>query len=346
MAFKSDRAQKMIKATETYIKAWKPEVAAADAAHQLNPYSELAAPPAGTKEVPTRLEVLLSECVDPRGILYLSDGVVHTQSRMKSIKDLAEHIRQRYAAYEHVDHTPFALAVNEEESEAFLGVRYMAQNTGPILGREPSKQSSSGILLERLGFNMDGKITTALVCRQMTKEEVEAMTYNPGAVHEPKVMDEEIFAPEASLTTAEVATMDQNLKQWVRTWDLEAEAELSHLEEILDPQVRQLNAYGLGKHAIPFAGVAGARGAIRSAHERVDNKNYLISHAVCTDRRAGFAHWRAQCLDGTTRMLEAVEGLDYFKFNERGQIALIVSFTMRPYANLKPDQDIRNKGVD
>eukprot|EP00967_Tisochrysis_lutea_P011449 scaffold12922_cov32-Tisochrysis_lutea.AAC.4 len=51
------------------------------------------------------------------------------------------------------------------------------------------------------------------------------------AVHEPKVMDEEIFAPEASLTTAEVATMDQNLKQWVRTWDLEAEAELSHLEE-------------------------------------------------------------------------------------------------------------------
>eukprot|EP00983_Pelagomonas_calceolata_P115995 1160258-Pelagomonas_calceolata.AAC.4 len=40
-----------MQATETYIKAWKPEVAAADAAHQLNPYSELAAPPAGTKFV-------------------------------------------------------------------------------------------------------------------------------------------------------------------------------------------------------------------------------------------------------------------------------------------------------
>ena len=35
------------------------------------------------KEKPTRLEALLSECVDPKGILYLSDGVVHTQNRLK-----------------------------------------------------------------------------------------------------------------------------------------------------------------------------------------------------------------------------------------------------------------------
>jgi len=28
-------------------------------------------------------------------------------------------------------------------------------------------------------------------------------------------------------------------------------------QQILDPEVRQLNAYGLSKHAVPFAGVAG-----------------------------------------------------------------------------------------
>ena len=30
-------------------------------------------------------------------------------------------------AYEHVEHAPFAIAVNEEESEVFLGMRYMVQ---------------------------------------------------------------------------------------------------------------------------------------------------------------------------------------------------------------------------
>jgi hypothetical protein len=37
----------------------------------------------------------------------------------------------------------------------------------------------------------------------------------------------------------------------------------------------------------PAISTTGARGAIRSAHERVDVKNHLVSHAVCTDRRAG-----------------------------------------------------------
>lgn len=32
--------------------------------------------------------------------------------------------------------------------------------------------------------------------RQLTREEIETMTYNPASVHEPKIADEEIFIPE------------------------------------------------------------------------------------------------------------------------------------------------------
>lgn len=48
---------------------------------------------------------------------------------------------------------------------------------------------------------------------------------------------------------------------------------------------------------------AGARGAIRSAHERVDVKNHIVSHAVCTDRRAG----RVFCSSNPRSLSYAVE---------------------------------------
>jgi len=48
-----------------------------------------------------------------------------------------------------------------------------------------------------------------------------------------QISDEELFIPEEVLNPAEVAKMDQNLKRWVHSWDLEAESELSHLEEVI-----------------------------------------------------------------------------------------------------------------
>lgn len=42
---------------------------------------------------------------------------------------LLAHIRamRRYSAYKHVIHEPFAMAVNEDNNEVFLGVRYIVQ---------------------------------------------------------------------------------------------------------------------------------------------------------------------------------------------------------------------------
>jgi hypothetical protein len=89
------------------------------------------------------LEAKLRRIVDPRGVLFRADGVVHQQDRLKTIPELAAHIRERHAAYSHKVHVPFALAANElsggegeAAGEVFLGVRFMMQHVGPILGHE------------------------------------------------------------------------------------------------------------------------------------------------------------------------------------------------------------------
>jgi hypothetical protein len=97
------------------------------------------------------VEAKLRRIVDPKGVLFRADGVVHQHDRLKTIPELAAHIKERHAAYSHKVHVPFALAANElpggegeAAGEVFLGVRFMMQHIGPILGHETGTDRWAG----------------------------------------------------------------------------------------------------------------------------------------------------------------------------------------------------------
>eukprot|EP00983_Pelagomonas_calceolata_P058565 1145539-Pelagomonas_calceolata.AAC.2 len=62
-------------------------------------------------------------------------------------------------------------------------------------------------------------------------------------------------------------------------------------------------------------------------HLLLYNKLCFVVNSALDMCASGFAHWRAQCLDGTTRMLEAVEGLDYFNV----AVVVVVAGTKQSY---------------
>lgn len=322
MNFVSNKNSAMLEATHKYLKAWQP-----------------------SEDKGASLEQLLGQVASPQGIMYKADGVVHMHDRKKSIPELAAHIRERYAAYKHVVHDAFAIALNEEKNEAFLGVRYIMQNTGSVLGQEPTGRSSQGVLLERLEFDSDNKISSALVCRQLTREEQDALTNDPSAVHPPPIDDNVLYAPQEQLSEGDLATMRTNLSTWVHAWD--SDSDLSNLKTALAHNVKQLAGYGLGKRSLPFEGIDAAHKAVTSARAHLDNTNTVVSQALCTDRRAGFVHWQGTGLPENSAKLQVLQGLDYVRFNSQGQVDLILSFTMRPYSNIKPESDVpRTGGVD
>ncbi|KAL6748988.1 hypothetical protein V8C86DRAFT_2861876 [Haematococcus lacustris] len=290
------------------------------------------------------LESKLKEVVAPDGMLFKADGIVHLEDRLKTIPELAAHIRDRHAAYKHLSHQPFAMAASEAGDTAFLGVCYSLQHTGQVAGQEATGRISSGVLLEQLGFDKDGLINCAFVCRQLTAEEVEGLTHHPGQVRVPELEGGMLDAPQEQLTGVELDAMRRSVERWVHCWD--SDADLAVIDQVLDPAAVQVAAYGLGKHRVPFQGLEGARQEVQRALGSLQNTNTVVAMAMCSDRRAGFVHWRANSLHTDSHVPEVSQGMDFLRFNKHGQISLIFSFTMRPYKNVVKDSAPRADGVD
>jgi len=277
---------------------------------------------------------VLQSVIAPEGILYKADGIVHTEDRRKSVSELAKHIQDRYKAYKHLSHDEFCLAVDEENNTAYLGVRYVMQNIGNVAGHEATGRPSSGVLLEKLELDDEALIKSALVCRQMTPEEASSLTYDPERVHAPPLSDELLFAPKESLNGDDVAIMRNNAIKWVHSWD--TGADLSELDQIVTPDIKQVNGYGLSKRSEPFSDITEARNMISSSWEHYPgNTDSLMGVAISDERRAGFSMWQAASVLPQTGSPEVQTGLDYMRFDKDGRVKFVLSFTMRPYSNVR-----------
>lgn len=312
----------MLKTAKTYMTAWQAELGT------------------GPKE---SLVDTLKKVSAPSGIVYKADGVVHMEDRTKSPEELADHIQERHRAYKHVVHDVFCSAADEGTNSVFMGVRFIMQSVGPIAGQEPSGWPSQGVLIERLILDDENHIKEALVCRQLTREETGALTVDPSAVKLPDVDDSKLYAPEEQLSAEDTKAMGSVIDQWVHCWDSDANLEV--LEKVLSPDVEQLSGYGLAHNAVPFKGIQGAYKAIQGALKSVENKNTLISTAVCNDRRAAFVHWQANMMPPGAKSPETIQALDYIRFSPDNKIAMIWNFTMKPYKNVRDDAP-RTAGVD
>ncbi|KXZ45146.1 hypothetical protein GPECTOR_58g595 [Gonium pectorale] len=301
----------------------------------------------------------LGTLLGPRGVTFLADGVVYPKDRVKDVKQLVGSLQRQHAAYEHLVYRPVVSAVNEEQGVVFTAVYYVLRNRGPVFGAsEPTGRISKGFLVDKMSFDRKtGHLVSSLVTRQLTLEERDALLEDPTA-WQPAVVEEGelVDVPDIVAGPNDYKYMGEVISKWAGVWS--SEASLDVLPQVLAPDCRAHDGYGLANKAngilwqVGGLGVARgpeqAREVISRTHDTYDNRNQLVSYAVSFEHKLGFHHWRANAVTKSQGEGKGgakgqaggerapVEGVGLICFNKHLQIRDVYEFTMKPYKNIRP----------
>eukprot|EP00775_Hariotina_reticulata_P007414 gene7414-7623_t len=299
-------------------------------------------------------------------VVFKADGVVYTQD-LQGLPAVLKALEREHGLYEHTTYYPVAVAANEDDNTAFVGVAWEYKNIGAYPGaNEPTNRLSifaildadtlsitasvsRGFSIKQLTFDpSSGKLKESRVNRQMTTEEQQALV-NPGVKCQPADVFADVLpklgrgaqaASEKPIDEPDFAgRMRNSLMTWVHCWSSDTDVE--QLDNVLDPAFMAYDAYGLHQaanrperegHAISMMGREDAKASITELHRKFDDRNKLISFAVSSDMRVAFDHWQGEAHGRDSGASFVVEGVDMILFTEQGKISTLVQFDMQDYS--------------
>eukprot|EP00879_Flechtneria_rotunda_P002560 GHRR01002759.1.p1 GENE.GHRR01002759.1~~GHRR01002759.1.p1 ORF type:complete len:340 (+),score=136.86 GHRR01002759.1:341-1360(+) len=288
-------------------------------------------------------EMVADDCV------FKADGVLYTDD-LKGLPAILHALEREHSIYEHSTYYPVAVAANEDDNIAFVGVAWEYKNVGSLQGMEkPTNRTSKGFSIKQLKFDPNSnKLVLSRVNRQMTQEEREVLV-NPGSKCQPADVFGDVLpklgwgAQEASQQKVDdpdfAAKQKNNLMTWVHCWS--SDADLDQLNNVLDPAFMAYDAYGLHHaadkpdregHAISMMGRDDARAAISGLQKKFTDRNKLLAFAVNPDQRVAFDHWHGEAQGRDSDVKFSTEGVDMILFNAHGQLSTLVQFDMQDYS--------------